>query len=89
MPNPFPALSGVELAAAEAACCWFWASMSVGVLAVEVVAVVTTTAESFAWGVVMMSITEQKIELWLYGVVEDGDSNFIDGYDIFTLNNDQ
>ena len=89
MPNPFPALSGVELAAAEAACCCFWASMSVGVLAVEVVAVVTTTAESFAWGVVMMSITEKKIELWLYGVVEDGDSNFIDGYDIFTLNSDQ
>ena len=74
MPNPFPALSGVELAAAEAACCCFWASMSVGVLAVEVVAVVTTTAESFAWGVVMMSIRKEDR---VVGVVEDGETNFM------------
>ena len=61
MPNPFPALSGVELAAAEAACCCFWASMSVGVLAVEVEMEATAMADS-AWGVGMLMLNK-KLEL--------------------------
>ena len=63
MPNPFPALLGVELAAAEAACCCFWASMSVGVLAVEVELEATAMADS-AWGVVMYNRKEDRVVVW-------------------------